>query len=41
MMSKQKVFFAVGAAHLAGPEGLIELLIKEGYELNAIKLWES
>ena len=38
MMSKQKVFFAVGAAHLAGPEGLIELLIKEGYELNAIKL---
>jgi len=38
MMSKQKVFFAVGAAHLAGPEGLIELLIKEGYELNPIKL---
>jgi len=38
MISKQKVFFAVGAAHLAGPEGLIELLIKEGYELNAIKL---
>jgi uncharacterized protein YbaP (TraB family) len=38
MMSKQKVFFAVGAAHLSGPEGLIELLIKEGYELNAIKL---
>ena len=38
MMSKQKVFFAVGAAHLAGPEGLIELLINEGYELNAIKL---
>ena len=38
MMSKQKVFFAVGAAHLAGPEGLIELLIKEGYQLSAIKL---
>lgn len=38
MMSKQNVFFAVGAAHLTGPEGLIELLMKEGYQLKAIKL---
>lgn len=38
MMQNQTVFFAVGAAHLAGPEGVIELLIKEGYTLTPIKL---
>jgi uncharacterized protein YbaP (TraB family) len=37
-MKTQSVFFAVGAAHLAGPEGVIELLIKEGYQLTPIKL---
>jgi hypothetical protein len=38
MMENQSVFFAVGAAHLAGPEGVIELLIKKGYTLTPIKL---
>jgi uncharacterized protein YbaP (TraB family) len=38
LMKTQSVFFAVGAAHLAGPEGVIELLIKEGYQLTPIKL---
>ena len=38
MMFSKSVFFAVGAAHLAGPEGVIELLIKKGYTLTPIKL---
>jgi uncharacterized protein YbaP (TraB family) len=38
LMQDKSVFFAVGAAHLAGPEGVIELLIKKGYTLTPIKL---
>jgi uncharacterized protein YbaP (TraB family) len=38
LMQEKSVFFAVGAAHLAGPEGVIELLIKKGYTLTPIKL---
>jgi uncharacterized protein YbaP (TraB family) len=38
MMENKSVFFAVGAAHLAGPEGVIELFIKKGYTLTPIKL---
>jgi uncharacterized protein YbaP (TraB family) len=38
MMENKSIFFAVGAAHLAGPEGVIELLIKKGYTLTPIKL---
>ena len=37
-MKKQSVFFAVGAAHLCGPDGLIELLSKEGYVIEGINL---
>ena len=38
MMGNKSVFFAVGAAHLGGQEGVIELLIKKGYTLTPIKL---
>lgn len=38
MMQENVVFFAFGAAHLAGPEGVIELLKTKGYYLTPIKL---
>ncbi|MEL7120497.1 MAG: TraB/GumN family protein, partial [Bacteroidota bacterium] len=36
MMDGKQVFFAVGAGHLAGEEGVIALLRKEGYKVKAI-----
>ncbi len=39
-MKGQSVFFAVGAAHLAGEKGIIHLLEKEGYTLKPIELQE-
>jgi hypothetical protein len=36
MMSKESVFFAVGAGHLGGEEGVISLLRQEGYEVKAV-----
>ncbi len=36
-MSKSSIFFAVGAGHLWGPNGVINLLKKEGYEVTPIK----
>jgi hypothetical protein len=36
-MGKEPSFFAVGAGHLAGDEGVIELLRKKGYTVKAIK----
>ncbi len=36
LMKTKKVFFAVGAAHLAGKTGVINLLKKEGYTLTPI-----
>lgn len=35
-MQSQKIVLAVGAAHLCGPEGIIELLRKQGYIVQAI-----
>ena len=37
MMKKESVFFAVGAAHLPGQNGVIELLRKAGYTVKAVK----
>jgi len=37
MAKKQPTFFAVGAAHLGGPHGVIRLLMKEGYTLKPLK----
>lgn len=36
MMLEKPTFFAVGAGHLAGEEGVIKLLRKEGYQVTAI-----
>jgi len=38
MMLKEKVFFAVGAGHLCGENGLIALLKREGFKLKPIEL---
>lgn len=38
LMRKKDVFFAVGAGHLCGDEGVIQLLKNEGYLIEAIKL---
>lgn len=36
-MQKESTFFAVGAAHLSGPEGVIALLRANGFTVTAIK----
>jgi uncharacterized protein YbaP (TraB family) len=37
MMREKKTFFAVGAGHLAGTNGVIRLLRREGYKVRAVK----
>ena len=37
MMSQHSVFFAVGAAHLPGDNGVINLLKKAGYTVKSIE----
>lgn len=37
LITKQKTFIAVGAAHLGGEKGVVELLRKQGYNLRSIK----
>jgi uncharacterized protein YbaP (TraB family) len=36
LIRQQPTFVAVGAAHLPGPTGLVQLLIRQGYRLKAI-----
>ncbi len=36
-MEKETTFFAVGAGHLGGENGVIKLLMKEGYILSSVK----
>jgi len=38
IMNESSAFFAVGAGHLGGPNGLINLLKNKGYEVNRIHL---
>ncbi len=38
IMQKQSLFTGVGAAHLPGPKGVIELLRKKGYHLRPVKM---
>ncbi len=38
IMKKEALFVGVGAAHLAGERGVIELLRKKGYQLRPIKM---
>ena len=38
MMASGPVFFAVGAGHLAGQSGVINLLKKQGYKLTPISV---
>jgi len=37
-IKRNKCFIAVGAGHLGGPNGVIQLLRNEGYELTPVKL---
>jgi uncharacterized protein YbaP (TraB family) len=37
MMREKKTFFAVGAGHLGGTNGVIRLLRREGYKVRAVK----
>lgn len=37
MAKQEPVFFAVGAGHLGGDKGVIKLLRKEGYKVEAVK----
>jgi uncharacterized protein YbaP (TraB family) len=36
-MKEKPTFFGVGAGHLAGDEGVIKLLRKQGYKVESIK----
>jgi uncharacterized protein YbaP (TraB family) len=36
-MKNSSTFFAVGAGHLAGNQGVLELLRKQGYKVKGIK----
>lgn len=38
LMKKHSTFFVVGAAHLAGPEGILQLLQNKGYEIKPLKI---
>jgi len=41
MMTTGPVFFAVGAGHLAGKSGVINLLKKQGYKLTPVSVHKT
>jgi uncharacterized protein YbaP (TraB family) len=38
LMNKQSIFFAVGAAHLSGNDGVLKLLKEAGYSIKAVNI---
>jgi len=40
-MAKDPTFFAVGAGHLGGPNGVIRLLKKEGYTVTPVSVYRK
>jgi uncharacterized protein YbaP (TraB family) len=36
-MKKSSTFFAVGAGHLGGSQGVLELMRKQGYQVKALR----
>ena len=40
-MATGSTFFAVGAGHLGGPQGVIRLLKKEGYEVTPVSVYRA
>ena len=40
-MTTGSTFFAVGAGHLGGPQGVIRLLRKEGYEVTPLSIYKT
>jgi uncharacterized protein YbaP (TraB family) len=40
-MANGPVFFAVGAGHLAGEQGVIRLLRKEGYSVTPVSVYRA
>jgi uncharacterized protein YbaP (TraB family) len=40
-MATSSTFFAVGAGHLGGSQGVIRLLKKEGYEVTPVSVYRA
>jgi uncharacterized protein YbaP (TraB family) len=41
VQNNENIFYAVGAAHLGGPKGMIALLRSKGLKVEAVKRFSS